>query len=68
MMVGDTEADIGAGKLTGLRTAAVLSGIRNREFLLQAQPDSLLNDIRELPFRGVECVAGPNCFDHKHPD
>jgi len=68
MMVGDTEADIGAGKLTGLRTAAVLSGIRNREFLLQAQPDWLLNDIRELPFRGVECVAGPNCFDHKHPD
>jgi phosphoglycolate phosphatase len=50
MMVGDTEADVGAGKLAGLRTAAVLSGIRNREFLLQAQPDFLLSDIRELPF------------------
>jgi phosphoglycolate phosphatase-like HAD superfamily hydrolase len=47
-MVGDTEADVGAGRLTGLRTAAVLSGIRNREFLIRAEPDFLLNDIREL--------------------
>ena len=48
-IVGDTEADIGAGRLTGLRTVAVLSGIRDREFLLRAEPDYLLNDIRELP-------------------
>jgi phosphoglycolate phosphatase-like HAD superfamily hydrolase len=47
-MVGDTEADVGAGRLTGLRTAAVLSGIRDREFLIRAEPDCLLNDIREL--------------------
>jgi pyrophosphatase PpaX len=48
-MVGDTEADVGAGRLTGVRTAAVLSGIRNRDLLLQAGPDFLLEDIRELP-------------------
>jgi phosphoglycolate phosphatase-like HAD superfamily hydrolase len=47
-IVGDTEADVGAGRLTGLRTAAVLSGIRDRAFLVRAEPDFLLNDIREL--------------------
>jgi phosphoglycolate phosphatase len=48
-MIGDTEADVGAGRLLGLRTAAVLSGIRTRELLLRAEPDFLLDDIRELP-------------------
>jgi phosphoglycolate phosphatase len=48
-IIGDTEADIGAGRLLGLRTVAVLSGIRNRELLLRAEPDFLLDDIRELP-------------------
>jgi phosphoglycolate phosphatase len=48
-MIGDTEADIGAGRYLGLHTAAVLSGIRNRELLLRTEPDFLLSDIRELP-------------------
>jgi phosphoglycolate phosphatase len=48
-IIGDTEADIGAGRLLGLRTVVVLSGIRNRELLLRAEPDHLLSDIRELP-------------------
>jgi phosphoglycolate phosphatase len=48
-MIGDTEADVGAGKLLGLRTAAVLSGIRSTEILARSQPDHLLPDIRELP-------------------
>jgi phosphoglycolate phosphatase len=48
-MIGDTEADIGAGQLAGLRTAAVHTGIRNAELLQQASPNHLLNDIRELP-------------------
>ncbi len=47
-MIGDTEADVGAGRLTGQRTVAVLSGIRNRELLRQAKPDFLLDDIRDL--------------------
>jgi phosphoglycolate phosphatase-like HAD superfamily hydrolase len=47
-MIGDTEADVGAGRLTGQRTVAVLSGIRNRALLLQASPDFLLDDIRAL--------------------
>jgi phosphoglycolate phosphatase-like HAD superfamily hydrolase len=48
-MVGDTEADVLAGRIAGLRTAAVLSGIRNRELLERAEPEFLLDDIRELP-------------------
>jgi phosphoglycolate phosphatase len=58
-MVGDTEADVGAGRLVGLRTAAVLCGIRDRELLLRAGADFLLEDIRELPLivdaRGETC-------------
>jgi phosphoglycolate phosphatase len=48
-MIGDTEADIGAGQLVGLRTAAVRTGIRSSELLQLTSPDHLLNDIRELP-------------------
>ena len=48
-MVGDTEADVLAGRLVGLRTVAVLSGIRDRDLLLRANPDHLVADIRELP-------------------
>jgi phosphoglycolate phosphatase len=49
-MIGDTEADIDAGKRLGFKTAAVLSGIRDEEHLRAAGPDHLLNDIRELSF------------------
>jgi phosphoglycolate phosphatase len=48
-MVGDTEADVSAGQIVGLRTAAVQNGLRNGDLLQQAEPDHLLNDIRELP-------------------
>jgi phosphoglycolate phosphatase len=47
-MIGDTEADIGAGKRVGLRTAAVLTGIRDKKHLRRAEPDLLLDDIRGL--------------------
>jgi phosphoglycolate phosphatase-like HAD superfamily hydrolase len=48
-MVGDTQADVSAGRLAGLRTVAVLCGIRDRDLLQRAGPDFLLEDIRELP-------------------
>ena len=47
-MVGDTEADVEAGRCLGFTTAAVLSGIRDEDRLRAARPDFLLNDIREL--------------------
>ena len=49
-MIGDTEADIDAGKRLGLMTVAVLSGIRDEKHLRAAAPDHILNDIRELSF------------------
>lgn len=48
-MIGDTESDVFAGRRAGLQTAAVLTGIRNKELLRMAEPDRLLRDIRELP-------------------
>lgn len=47
-MIGDTEADIHAGKHAGLRTIAVLSGIRDQSHLQIANPDFLVPDIRSL--------------------
>jgi phosphoglycolate phosphatase len=47
-MIGDTEADVGAGKHVGLRTVAVLTGIRDAKHLRRAEPDYLLDDIRGL--------------------
>jgi phosphoglycolate phosphatase-like HAD superfamily hydrolase len=48
-MIGDTEADVAAGRLVGLSTVAVLCGIRDREHLVESAPDYVLGDIRELP-------------------
>ena len=47
-IIGDTEADIVAGKELGLTTVAVESGIRDGEFLEELKPDFLLKDISEL--------------------
>ncbi len=57
-MIGDTEADIVAGQLAGLRTAVVHSGIRNAELLAQMTPEHILADIRELPLL-LEAAACP---------
>jgi phosphoglycolate phosphatase len=48
LIVGDTEADIITGKNLGLKTVAVLSGIRDREILESLEPDFIINDIRDL--------------------
>jgi phosphoglycolate phosphatase-like HAD superfamily hydrolase len=48
IIVGDTEADILAGKELGLGTYAVLSGLRDRRFLVELDPDVIIYDISEL--------------------
>lgn len=48
VVVGDTEIDIRAGKLLGLRTVGVLSGIRDRERLAAESPDWLIERLVEL--------------------
>lgn len=49
VVVGDTEADILAAKQCELTAIAVSYGIRNRDFLVQLEPDVILNSITELP-------------------
>jgi phosphoglycolate phosphatase len=48
LMVGDTPADILAGKAAGTRTCAVTYGIGRREALLQCAPDYLIDTFAEL--------------------
>ena len=48
MMVGDTTADILAGKAAGTKTCAVTYGFGTREALLQCAPDHVIESFREL--------------------
>jgi phosphoglycolate phosphatase-like HAD superfamily hydrolase len=44
-MVGDTEADIAAAKQHGIKSIAVLSGIRDRDQLVRYEPDYIVADL-----------------------
>lgn len=48
IIIGDTQADIKAGKSLGMKTCAVLSGIRTKELLEKAEPDFMIEDINSL--------------------
>lgn len=48
VIIGDTEADISAGKHLGIRTIAVLSGIRNKSFIQSFNPDAIIDSIADL--------------------
>jgi phosphoglycolate phosphatase len=48
LMVGDTPADVLAGKAAGARTCAVTYGFGTREGLLHCAPDSVINSFGEL--------------------
>jgi phosphoglycolate phosphatase len=48
MMVGDTPADILAGKAAGTKTCAVTYGFGTKETLLQCTPDHVIESFREL--------------------
>jgi len=48
LYVGDTEEDIAMGKAAGTVTAAVLGGFASPEVLASADPDYLLESLREL--------------------
>ncbi len=47
-MVGDTVADVEAGKSAGMHTIAVTYGIDSRKELKAAEPDHLIDSLREL--------------------
>ena len=48
IMVGDTELDIRAGKASGLRSCAVLTGIRSERLLRLENPDFVIDSINQL--------------------
>ncbi len=48
LMVGDSELDVRCGKNASVKTAAVSYGYRNTEFLLNENPDYLINDLTQL--------------------
>lgn len=48
IIIGDTETDILAGKKLGIKTVAVLNGMRNRKFLKKYKPDILINDFSKI--------------------
>jgi HAD superfamily hydrolase (TIGR01509 family) len=48
-VVGDSVADIRAGKNAGAKTVAVLSGIFSRQELEMENPDLVLKSVKELP-------------------
>jgi phosphoglycolate phosphatase len=48
LMIGDDAGDIEAGRAAGVRTCAVTYGIGDRERLLRAKPDFVIDDLLEL--------------------
>jgi len=49
VVVGDSVADVKAGKNAGAKTVAVLSGIFSREELESEKPDLILESVNKLP-------------------
>jgi 2-phosphoglycolate phosphatase len=48
LMVGDGDTDVQAGKLAGVLTCGVTYGLANREELVAAGPDFLIDDLAQL--------------------
>ena len=48
-IIGDGDTDIEAGKRAGVVTCAVMYGLGNKQDLLAADPDLVIESIRELP-------------------
>lgn len=48
IIIGDTETDVLTGKKLGIRTVAVVKGMRDRKFLERYKPDILIEDISKI--------------------
>ena len=48
ILIGDTETDIVAGKNLGIKTIAVLNGIRSYRLLKEAEPSYIVNSLRDI--------------------
>jgi len=56
LMVGDSPADMEAGRRAGVKICAVSYGYGKREELARWQPDYWVDDLRELACAGAESV------------
>ena len=59
LVVGDSIADIKAGRLAGARTVAVLSGLFSRKELEKEKPDLIIKDINSLPKSLLKSTVSP---------
>jgi phosphoglycolate phosphatase-like HAD superfamily hydrolase len=48
LMVGDSTADMAAGRAAGVKTCAVRYGYGNQEEMARLQPDYWVDDLRAL--------------------
>jgi len=48
VMIGDTEVDIRAAKISGIKSIGITSGIRTKELLIKEKPDSLIPNLRNI--------------------
>lgn len=48
MIIGDTEAEILCGQRVGLFTLAVLTGIRNKDYLMAMNPNMIFDDVHQI--------------------
>jgi phosphoglycolate phosphatase len=48
LIVGDGDTDVEAGRRAGVVTCGVTYGLGNKEGLIAAQPDVLIDDLAEL--------------------
>lgn len=67
VIVGDSEADILAGKLLGIKSIAVLSGIRDREILARYSPEHIIESLAALPML-LSTISGNDLFNEIHID
>jgi len=56
LMVGDSPADMEAGRRAGVKICAVSYGYGKREELARWQPEYWVDDLRELACAGAESV------------
>jgi phosphoglycolate phosphatase-like HAD superfamily hydrolase len=59
LIIGDTEADLEAGKALGIGTVAVSRGIRTGELLARCCPDQLVGDLSAVVLRERANLGGP---------
>jgi phosphoglycolate phosphatase-like HAD superfamily hydrolase len=62
-MIGDTETDIIAAQTQGIRVIGVLSGIRDRDRLLQYQPDDIVPDLAAAVTQLTACTERSRSVD-----